>query len=44
MQSNDPNKQNIGKCIDQADYIFYNNSTVPELYKRVAEVLKGLDI
>jgi dephospho-CoA kinase len=44
MQSNDPNKQNIGKCIDQADYIFYNNSTVDELYKKLEKELFKLNI
>jgi dephospho-CoA kinase len=44
MQSNDPNKQNIGKCIDQADYIFYNNSTVDELYLKLEKELLKLNI
>jgi dephospho-CoA kinase len=44
MQSNDPAKQNIGKCIKQADTIFYNNSTVEKLYKDVEAVLKDLNL
>ncbi len=44
MQSADPNKQNIGKCIAQADHIFYNNSDVPGLYLGVEEVLKEMDL
>jgi len=44
MQSNDPNKQNMGKCIDQADYIFYNNSTVAELYKKLEAELSKLNL
>jgi dephospho-CoA kinase len=44
MQSNDPAKQNIGKCIEQADQIFYNNSTVPDLYKRLESELAQLGI
>lgn len=44
MQSNDPAKQNIGKCIEQADFIFYNNSTVEKLYKDVEAVLKNLNL
>ncbi len=44
MQSADPNKQNIGKCITQADHIFFNNSDVPELYLRVEEVLKEMGL
>jgi dephospho-CoA kinase len=43
MQSNDPNKQNIGKCIEQADIIFYNNSSVPELYKKLESELSQLN-
>lgn len=35
MQSNDPAKQNIGKCIAQADHIFYNNASVADLYKDI---------
>lgn len=43
MQSTDPAKQNIGKCIERADIIFYNNSTVPELYKRLESELAQLN-
>jgi len=44
MQSTDPNKQNIGKCIEQADQIFYNNSTVADLYNRLEKKLSQLGI
>ena len=44
MQSNDPAKQNIGKCIEQADFIFYNNSSVDDLYKLLELELVKLDI
>jgi dephospho-CoA kinase len=44
MQSTDPNKQNIGKCIEQADQIFYNNSTVPDLYKRLEKELTRMKL
>jgi len=44
MQSNDPAKQNIGKCIEQADQIFYNNSSVDDLYKRIEMELLKLNI
>ena len=43
MQSTDPAKQNIGKCIEQADFILYNNSTVPDLYRRLESELTQLD-
>ena len=39
MDSGDPNKQNLSKCIAQADYVFQNNGTVEDLYKQVEEVL-----
>jgi dephospho-CoA kinase len=44
MQSNDPNKQNIGKCIDQADFTFYNNSTVADLFKQLEKELCNLNL
>jgi dephospho-CoA kinase len=44
MQSNDPAKQNIGKCIEQADFIFYNNSSVDDLYKLLELELLKLNI
>jgi dephospho-CoA kinase len=44
MQSNDPAKQNIGKCIEQADQIFYNNSSVDDLYKLIEMELIKLNI
>jgi dephospho-CoA kinase len=44
MKSHDPAKQNIGKCIELADSIFYNNSTVQNLYKRLEAELIQLNI
>ncbi len=44
MQSNDPTKQNIGKCIEQADQIFYNNSSVTDLYTHLENKLTSLGI
>jgi dephospho-CoA kinase len=41
MQSDDPNKQNIGKCIEQADQVFMNNSSVEMLFCQVEKSLKG---
>jgi len=42
MQSTDPNKQNIGKCIELADYIFYNNSSVSHLYEELETIVSNL--
>lgn len=44
MQSNNPNEQNISKCIEQADCIFYNNTTVDELFTQVEAELSTLSI
>jgi len=42
MSADDPNKQNLSKCIEMADYVFDNNGTFEELYKRVDEVISKL--
>ena len=44
MQSNDPAKQNIGKCIELADYMLYNNSNVAGLYAQLEKILTLLNI
>ena len=44
MQSNDPAKQNIGKCIELADYMLYNNSNVDGLYTQLEKILTLLNI
>jgi len=40
MNSNDPNKQNLRKCIDMADYKFNNNGSIEDLYKQVEKILE----
>lgn len=42
MKSDDPNKQNLSKCIQMADYVFENNGTFEDLYKQIDEVLVKL--
>jgi dephospho-CoA kinase len=42
MESDDPNKQNLSKCISMADYIFENNGTFEDLYKQVNEIIKKI--
>ncbi len=44
MTSDDPNKQNLSKCIEMADFVFYNNGTVEDLYTEVEKVLKQLGL
>ncbi|MDT8394121.1 MAG: AAA family ATPase [Bacteroidales bacterium] len=39
MESNDPNKQNISKCIDMADYTFRNNGSIARLINKVKRVM-----
>lgn len=42
MDSEDPNKQNIGKCMELADHLVLNNGTVEELEDSVENILQGL--
>ena len=42
MKSDDPNKQNLSKCIEMADYIFDNNGSLEDLYKQIDEIIKKL--
>ncbi|MCF8234909.1 MAG: AAA family ATPase [Bacteroidales bacterium] len=39
MQSEDPNKQNLKKCIYMADFVFTNNGTKEELFDQVEKAL-----
>jgi len=39
MQSKDPTKQNLKKCILMADYRFDNNDTIKKLYEKVEKVI-----
>ena len=39
MSSTDPNHQNIGKCMQMADYVFMNNGDFQDLYRQVEHVL-----
>jgi dephospho-CoA kinase len=43
MESTDPNKQNLGKCILLADYKFDNNGTVGDLYQKVDKALNEIE-
>jgi dephospho-CoA kinase len=42
MHSNDPNNQNIYKCMELADYIFNNNGTVKDLEAQVENTLSSI--
>ncbi len=43
MSTSDPNKQNLGKCIELADYVFHNDGSIEELFEQVEKVLKKID-
>ncbi len=43
MSTNDPNKQNLGKCIQLADFVFYNDGTMEDLFEQVESVLKKIE-
>ncbi len=39
MESSDPNKQNLGACMQMADFTFINNNSFSELYTQIDEAL-----
>ena len=39
MTTSDPNKQNLKKCREMADFVLENNGTIDELKKQIEEVL-----
>ncbi len=41
MTTSDPNKQNLQKCIQMADFKFINNGSIKELIYQVDEKLFG---
>ena len=43
MSTSDPNKQNLGKCIELADFVFHNDGSMEELFEQVEKVLKKID-
>lgn len=43
MKSDDPNKQNLIKCIGMADYTLDNNGTFDDLYKQIDELVEKLN-
>lgn len=42
MNSTDPNKQNLGACMQLADYTFTNNGTMDELYLEIDKALEKI--
>ena len=43
MTATDPNKQNLGECIKQADFVFMNDGSIEELHAEVEKVLQKLE-
>ena len=44
MISTDPNKQNLSKCIENADFIFNNDGNLEELHHQIDLVLQKINI
>lgn len=42
FRSDDPNKQNLSRCIGLADYVFNNDRTIEDLQKQISVVLKEI--
>lgn len=42
MSSDDPNAQNLSKCIELADFTLLNNGTIEQLNRQVEGILGGL--
>lgn len=42
MQSEDPNKQNLLRCIEMANFTFHNNGTIEELHEKVKGVINDI--
>lgn len=42
MESNDPNKQNLSKCILMADYKFDNNKKINNLYEEIEKTIEKI--
>ncbi len=43
MNSDDPNKQNLGACIDMADIVIRNDGSMAELHRQTEKFLKNIE-
>lgn len=43
MNSEDPNKQNLKKCIELADFVFTNDGSLQDLHLEIEEVLQKMN-
>ena len=44
MTSEDPNMQNIKACIEHADFVFSNDSSIENLQEKVRKILREIEI
>lgn len=44
MTSDDPNKQNLRKCIELADFLIKNDGTIDDLNKEIENILKVIGV
>lgn len=44
MTNNDPNKQNLRKCIEMADFLIINDGTLEELNLQIEEILEIIEV
>ena len=42
MTTNDPNKQNLSKCIELADFVFTNDNEIDSLYSQIDTILQQI--
>jgi len=42
MDADDPNKQNLRKCIEMADFVFVNEGSIEELNEKIEKVLNKI--
>ena len=42
MESTDPNKQNLKKCIEMADFIIENNGTIEDLNSKIEKIYEQI--
>jgi dephospho-CoA kinase len=43
MNTEDPNKQNLKKCIEMADFVFENSGSMEDLHYKIEEILKKIN-
>jgi dephospho-CoA kinase len=44
MNSDDPNKQNIARCIEQADVLVVNDGSVEHLHSKIEAILQNMKV